>query len=183
METTFEIDLLSQKFQNNEPALVDDKLADRLQRVWQKAFPDATILPVAGVPSQNGGVALLTHSMGDGKLMKINGQSSKSPLANNALFSTEVSDGKYLNLYEIMIPDIPGRNGEPSTAEIYVNALRDIGLDVAGVHFHWMGSTVLPQDKGVTAVHHQKSGMHPIEFSIRTILSIEKAMKAIKDRS
>lgn len=72
----------------------------------------------------------LIHKMGVGYLMKINGQPSKLPLANNALYSVECSKNKFLNLYEIMIPDIPGNE---STAEIYVNALYNQGFDVVDV--------------------------------------------------
>src|SRR5579885_1854067 len=115
---------------------MNDKLATKIQNYWKKYFPDALILPIIGFPSNSGGVMTLTHTMG-GPQMSIDGLISKSPLANNALYSVECSDNKYLNLYEIMIPDIPGFKGEPSTAEVYVKALGDCGLDVAGVHFHW----------------------------------------------
>jgi hypothetical protein len=72
-----------------------------------------------------------------GPLLKINGLPSKSPLSNNGLFSTEVRNGKYINLYEMMIPDIPGKDGERSTSQIYIDKLYKYNLDVAGVHFHW----------------------------------------------
>lgn len=36
----------------------------------------------------------------NGKLMSINGLRSRSPLANNALYSAECSNGTFLNLYE-----------------------------------------------------------------------------------
>lgn len=117
--------------------------------------------------------------MGDGNLLKINELSSKSLLSNNALFSSECSRGKFLNLYKIMLHDIPGKNGRASSAEIYVNALRDNGLDVTSVHFHWWGSSLGDKDRGVTAIHHQKIGMHPIDFTQRTIDALKTAMQAI----
>ena len=157
--------------------IVDDTLAKDLQSIWRQSFPNATILPVIGFPSTGNGVATLTYSMGD--KMSINGLVSNSPLANNALYSAECINNTYLNLHEIMIPDVPGRNGSPSTAEMYVNALRDYGLDVAGVHFHWWGSTVVPTDRGVVAVHHQKAGMHPVEFSEKTMKAIAVAMNSL----
>ena len=87
-----------------------------------------------------------------------------------------------------MIPDVPGKDGEPSTAEIYVNALSKLGLSVAGVHFHWWGSYVFvdkeqPIDRGVTAVHHQAIGMDPIEFTNKTIIALKKALKVIERRT
>jgi len=154
---------------NNQTA--NDTLAE-----WQKVFPDAVIL------IQTADVIVITHTMGDGILMKINGLESKSPLSNNALYSFECAGGNYLNLYEVMVPDIPDVEGDASTAQIYVGALRDNGLDVAGIHFHWWGSEVYEEDKGVTAIHHQKYRMNPVEFSKRTIAAIQKAMMAIENR-
>lgn len=158
--------------------LMNDTLANEVQSLWRKSFPDASLLPVIGLPSNGNGVLTLTH--GTGHKMSINGLLSNSPLANNALYSSECINNVYLNLYEIMIPDIPGTGGQPSTAEIYVKALQENDLDVAGVHFHWFGSHVLNNDRGVIAVHHQKSNMHPIDFSIRTIIALHKVMDKLK---
>jgi hypothetical protein len=105
-----------------------------------------------------------------------------SPLCNNALFSSECSGDKYINLYEVLIPDIPGTNGALSTAQIYVNALAAQGLDVAGFHFHWTGSTVLANDKLVAAVHHQKINMDPLTFSMKTIAALNDVMEVISRR-
>jgi len=160
---------------------IDDKYAEKLLKKWRKVFPDAIIFPCVGYPSKANGVVTITHTMCN-KDLKINGLPSKSPLANNALYSAECSKGKYLNLYEIMIPDIPGKCGEPSTAEIYVNALRDNCLDVNGVHFHWFGAHLVDGDRGIIAVHHTKIGMNPIEFTCRTLKALEKTMKVIKCR-
>ncbi len=60
---------------------------------------DAFLLPVIGYPSNNYGV--LTHTDGSGVMMKIDQLTSKSPLANNALYSAECSHHHYLNLYDI----------------------------------------------------------------------------------
>lgn len=117
-----------------QQCVMNDQLARTVEQLWKDNFDEANLLPVVGVPSTGEGVMTLTHEMG-GPDMSINGQVSKSPLANYALYSAECSDNKYLNLYEVMIPDIPGKHGNFSTAEFYVNSLRDHGLDVAGVHF------------------------------------------------
>ncbi len=173
---------------NNPPypqpgvCLVDDNFALEVQGIWQAAFPDAALLPVIGYPSNSGGVGTLTHTMGTGMLMSINGLTSKSPLANNALYSFECTDSRYLNLYEIMMPDIPGENGEDSTAEIYVKLLYSYGLSVAGVHFHWWGSSMVPGNTLVAAVHHQAIGMDPREFSRRTVQAIKEVMAIIVQR-
>lgn len=133
------------------------------------------------------GVGLITHTM-DANLMRINGLSSHSPLANNALYSFECAQGTMgerhlLNMYEVMIPDIPGVNGDVSTAEFYVKRLWDLGLHVAGVHFHWWGSTVFANDKGVTAVHHQNTDLSPEEFSRRTIQALQDVMALLEKRA
>lgn len=167
---------------------VNDKLARQVEKLWQECFPDATLLPKIGLPSNNNGVLTLTHTDGSCHVMKINGLPSKSPLANNALYSAECSKGHYINLYEIMIPDIPGKCGESSTAEIYVQLLVKHGLHVAGVHFHWWGPAIFDDkkkriDRGVTAVHHQSTELDPCEFSRRTIYVLKKVLKIIKKRS
>lgn len=167
---------------------VNDRLAKRVEAEWKEAFDDATLFPVIGLPSNNNGVLLLTHTDGSGHKMSINGLKSSSPLANNALYSAECVKGQYMNLYEIMVPDIPGKKGEPSTAEIYVKLLQKEGLNVAGVHFHWWGSAMFkpehgkPIDRGVTAVHHQAIGMHPIDFSRATIKALKKTLRIIHER-
>lgn len=167
----------------NKCRVIDDCSAEKLLKVWKRAFCDAIILPVIGYPSNSGGVVTITHTMGDSVLLNINGLASKSPLANNALYSAECIDGHYLNLYEIMIPDIPGKCGEESTAEIYVNALRDKGLNVAGVHFHWWGQHLVEGDRGIIAIHHQKIDMDPIEFARKTVKALRKVMKVIHCRA
>lgn len=161
---------------------VDDKFARKVETLWKEYYSDATLLPIVGVPSTGGGVGLLTHTMGDNMKMRINGLKSLSPISNNALYSFETSGGKFINLYETMVPDLPGHNGSKSTGQIYLNALRDNGLDVAGVHFHWSGGTMHPGDKMVLAVHHQKINMDPLDFSRRTIESLQEVAIVIENR-
>ncbi|CAH6418637.1 Hypothetical protein POVN_LOCUS356 [uncultured virus] len=160
-----------------------DEGALALEQQWKDAFPSASLLPVIGLPSNGNGVATLTHGMNDGMKMSINGLQCNSPLCNNALYSAEVADGHWLNLYEIMIPDIPGRNGEPSTGDIYVNLLQEMGLEVDGNHYHWKGAYVMPQATGILAVHHKGINIDPFEFSARTIRAIQEAADMIHARS
>jgi hypothetical protein len=164
-------------------SVLSDADALQVQELWKQSFPDAAVLPVIGFPSNSGGVITLTHSMGDGQLLKINGLPSKSPLSNNALYSSEISEGQYLNLYEIMIPDYPGTAGRISSAQVYINALHDVGLDVAGVHFHWNGAYMDAADKNVVAVHHQNVGLTPLEFSQRTIRALNTVMPLLHQMS
>jgi len=120
--------------------------------------------------------------------LRINGYFSKSPLSNYALFSTEVVyqnendkllglNGKYLNLFEIMVPDDPEykRKHSVSRANDYVNQLHSVGLSSSGVHFHWNGAVTVssnvdgsPRDSWPVAVHHQNVGLDPIVFASLT---------------
>jgi len=155
---------------------------------WQTNFPFASFLQGAEQPTIDNGVLVISHDIRRSSSdhlskMVINGLMSNSPLANAALFSSECINGTWLHLYEAMLPDIPGEAGEPSTAEIYVGALRDYGLDVAGVHFHWWGSTMMQADKGVIAIHHQKTGLSPLDFSNRTIMALNLALDVIMKRT
>ena len=160
--------------------VMNDCVAKKLEKQFKEMFCDATIFPVIGYPSKGNGVVTITHTMGDHELMKINGLKSKSPLANNALFSSECSDGQYINFYEIMLPDIPGKCGEPSTVQIYVNALQKLGLDVAGNHYHWSGATM--HGYFALAIHHQYIGMDPHEFVCKTLKALKIAIKKIEKR-
>lgn len=175
-----------------EVSPITDRRARRVEALWQESFEGATLLPVIGLPSNANGVATLTHPGGHPP-MKINRLTSSSPLSNNALYSFETApddEGRlhYLNLYEIMIPDIPSEDGSPSTADLYVRALWKEGLKatgnftVAGVHFHWWASTVFPSDRGVTAVHHQGNDISPEEFTKRTLRALAVAQEAIAER-
>ena len=152
--------------------------AGQVVNIWKRKIMNSSIL---FQPSNTKGVAVITHHL-DENLMKINSLPSHSPLANNALYSFEISGGKYINLYEVMIPDIPGKNGEISTVQHYVKMLELSGLNVSGNHFHWTGSTMFPEDRGVIAVHHTNIGMNPVEFSGRTLRALESTLRVIRSR-
>jgi hypothetical protein len=147
---------------------------------WKLLFKDAELLPVVGYPSTAKGVATLTHSICK-MSNKINDLKSQSILANNAFYSFESACDRYLNLYEVTLPNIPGRNGRPSTVEVFVNKLRDNDLDVAGVNFKWFGgkSANLKKDKGLVTVNVQKANMNPCEFTRKTLSALKKALKVI----
>lgn len=166
--------MMNGSWQTQEGCVMNDQFATLILQTWKQAFPDALIFPGIGLPSQSGGVVTITHTMGDGSLMTINGLPSKSPLANNALYSAECSNGKYINLYEIMLPEIPGVNGNPSAIQRYVNSSEAQGLDIAGVHFHWTGA--LMKDRFAIAIHTQNVGMNPIEFVQKIIVAVHKYM-------
>lgn len=150
------------------PPSLDDNTARGIVNVWRQLFPDAAPLPGIGLPSQGKGVLTLTHSgnmrdMAPMPPMAINGLPSQSPLANNALASHEISNGRWINLYEIMLPEIPGTNGGPSSVQRYVNALERQGIDVAGNHYHWTGGTMM--GRFPVAIHSQSSSIDPTRFA------------------
>lgn len=165
----------------NSTPLTDDR-ALRIVSLWRQAFPDATPLPGIGLPSQNNGVLTLTHTMhpelAKASPMTIDGLPSRSPLANNALFSTEVSrGGKYLTLYEIMLPEEPGKDGAPSTTARYTNAVARGGITVGGDHYHWKGGEML--GRFAIAIHTQAAGMDPETFTRVTIDALRLAMQGV----
>ena len=145
------------------------KLTDATCRETEKVFKEfdnaAMILPAIGLPSQNNGVCTILHGMGPkSKKLKINGLESSSPLANAALFSTECTGGKSLNLYEMMLPEGHSPTpGAPSAAEAYAKELNNSGINVAGTHWHWWAA-----DPYVHAIHHQNVGMDPVQFANKT---------------
>ena len=83
----------------------------------------------------------------------------------------------------MMIPDIPGRYGNRSTSQTYINDLFKSQLDVAGIHFHWTGGSVYKNDHLVTAVHHQTTScLNPMEFSSHTIEALMRVDEIINKR-
>jgi len=153
-----------------EPKMTDC-LAKQIECIWKQAFCDATILPVIGIPTCAKGVMTLTHSMGKcTSNVKINGLTSLSILANNAFYSAEVSCGKWLNLYQIMIPNIPGSCGSKSSGEVYNEALVKLGISIEGDHYNWKGAC-----PSKLAINSKAIGMDPCEFSKKQICAI-KAM-------
>lgn len=55
-----------------------------------------------------------------------------------------------------------------SRVQVYLKALADFELDVAGVHFHWLNVTNSCPMGMMTAIHHQNLGLDPVEFIRRT---------------
>lgn len=160
-----------------------NRRAIKIEKLWQQLFPDAIILPKIGYPEPLGnGVMTLTHTANTKFLkmenMVIDGLTSNSPLANNALFSTEVSNGKFLTLYEIMLPDIPVKNGRKSTVQYYIDLLQKEGISVSASHYHWTGV----KQPFMLAIHSYTIGMEPEEFTEKTKYALKKTLKLIKKR-
>ena len=161
-----------------------DDVAKQVEALW-KSVPetkDASLLPVIGFPSNGNGVLTLTHTMQGMPRMKINGLTSNSPLLNNALYSVECTENVWLNLYEIMIPDLPGNKGELSTVQLYVNKLAELGLNVNGTHYHFHGSSVIPGNTLVAAIHHSSISMDPFTFSAKTLEALNYVSNLIMNR-
>lgn len=150
----------------------DDAAAEQVANIWRSMFPDAAILPVIGYPSKGKGAMTLTHSgniAGKPAMppMKINGVPSSSPLANNALYSAELTPAGFLNLYETMLPDVPGTNGSRSLGTRYKDALQQLGIEVDGDHYHWAGGEMMGH--AARAIHSKSFGMHPADFTQRQL--------------
>lgn len=165
-----------------------DADANRVAALWQATFTEAFLIPRIGIPSQDGGVLTLAHNLQRSPSepemeLLINGLPSNSPLAEYALYSAECSEGKFINLYEVMLPELPGSNGTLSTTSAYVDALGRQGLQVAGFHFHWLGFKTIITDAGLHAIHHQSESLDPLEFSRRTIAALKEALDLILLRS
>ena len=162
---------------------MNDTIAKNNQSKWKELFPSATLLPEIGFPDKGGnGVMTLTHSLNTNDFsmsnLTINGLESKSPLANNALFSSECSGNKYLNLYEVMLPDLPGENGARSTVQIYIDTLAKSGIQVSASHYHWTGVG----SPFMLAIHSYNIGMSPNEFTELTLRALEKTINVIEKR-
>jgi hypothetical protein len=149
-----------------------DCFAKQLECLWKKAFCDAIILPEIGYPSCANGVMTLTHNLGKCiPCLKIDGLTTGSILANNAFYSAEVSCCKWINLYRISLPDIPGVNGCKSSGEIYDEALVKLGISVEGDNYSWKGTC-----PHVLTINSKAIGMNPCEFSQKQIAAIKAVL-------
>ena len=150
---------------------MDDCLAQKVECVWKQAFCDAKILPQIGYPSCANGVMTLTHSIGCTKI-KINGLCIQSMLANNAFFSSEVSCGKWVNLYQVNIPNVPGKCGCKSSGEVYIEALVKLGISVSTDGYNWKGSC-----PSMLTFRSMAIGMDPCEFSKKSIAAVKAVLE------
>lgn len=149
-----------------------DALAQQIECTWKTLFCDATIIPTLGMPSCNGGVMVLTHRLGNCvPEQKINGLCIKSMLANNSYYSAEVSDCKWVNLYQGLIPNIPGRCGCKSSSDVYIEALIKFGISVDTNVLLWSGSC-----PGLIQVSSRAIGMEPCEFSSRQVAALRAVL-------
>lgn len=150
-----------------------DCLADKVACIWKQAFCDAMIIPKLGVPSCSCGVMVLTHSLSKCQAdLKINGLKTKSMLANNAMYSAEVTCDKWLNLYQITLPDIPGKNGCKSSIEIYTEALAKMCISIDSVSNAWTGAS-----PASITVRSKAFCMDPCEFSKKQICAIKAVIE------
>jgi len=169
---------------------ITDDTCTNLSKLFQVLDPNATALPDIGLPSQGNGVCTITHQMAGTPHMLINGDECKSILCNNALFSTEcTASGHYLNLYEIMIDDIPSVDNSTgvirSSSQFYADSISRSGLSVSGLHTHWTGTmdgaTGSPMQ--MTAIHHYSQGnMDPGDFVNRTVSVIQTLKTTISSK-
>jgi len=149
--------------------VMDDCLAQKIACIWKAAFCDAIILPKVGVPSCACGVMTLKHSLGKCiPTVKINGLCVKSMLANNSFYSAEVSGGKWVNLYQGLIPNVAGKCGCKSSSEVYVETLIKFGISVDSINQVWKGSC--PE---LITVSSKAVGMEPCEFSQKQVAAVK----------
>ena len=155
--------------------VMDDCLAKEIECLWKQCFCDATIVPCLGVPSQTCGVLWLTHTLGKClSKSKINGLCVKSSLVRNAQYTAEVSDGQWVNLYSVRLPNIPGKCGCKSSTEVYVEALAKLCISVEGDTYGWKGEC-----PNKITINSKSVGMLPVEFTKRQIAALKATIDYI----
>lgn len=153
--------------------VMSDCLAKQIECAFKKVFPDAAILPCIGMPSNNKCVMTLTHSLCPcAPVIKINGLESNSLLVNNAFFSSEVSCGKWLNMYQINFPNVPGKCGCKSLSEIYTEAIVKMGISVEDQSTVFKG--ICPD---IITISSQAIDMDPIEFVKKQLCALKSTLK------
>lgn len=150
--------------------ILTDCLAQQLECLWKQTFCDALILPQIGFPSCGDGVMTLTHTLKNccKQFPRINGLCTKSPLANNATYTVEITCCRWLNLYSIPLPNVAGTNGCKSSSEVYEEALIKLGISVDKSNLIWKG--ICPS---ILLVSSKAIGMDPCDFTRRQIAAIK----------
>lgn len=156
-----------------------DCLATQIECIWKKSFCDAALLPKIGFPSCGNGVMTLTHRIDQcAPRIRINGLTSKSILVNNSFYSAEVSGCKWLNIYTISLPNVPGQCGCKSSAEVYTEALIKMGISIGSMTNLINGAC--PDTLSITSM---AIGMNPCKFSQKQINAIKCVLKYIRCKS
>lgn len=150
---------------------MSDCLAQEIECIWKEAYCDAKIIPQIGYPSCGNGVMTLTHSLGLPPI-RINGLCTQSMLANNSLFTSEVSCGKWLNLYQTNLPNVPGKCGCKSSGEVYIESLVKLGISVETDGYNWKGSC-----PNMLTFRSKAIGMDPIDFSKKSIAAVKAVLE------
>lgn len=152
--------------------------------VWRCDFPDFYPLDCYCSPC----LKVYGHRLLPNRV-QINGLVSNSPLADKAFYSWELAKNcsgnkeKYLNLYQVQIPDFPGKCGKKSTVQVFTKAVQKCGLDVNGKNYKWDGAYMMKGSTSLITIYVSKDGMCPIEFSKRIVKALRETLKKIKKRS
>ena len=174
---------------------ISSRTRKKLDKLWGSTFADAGPLekkPLGDCKEERkSNVYLLSHTLRrcdqdqwtDIFRFTINGLVVRSPLGLDSFFSSECSKGRYVNLYTVILPDIPGRNGDISTSQFYINLLAQEGLNVSGIMFNWSGADTNPPVPGrILNIRHQNIGLDPLEFSQKTLRALLPTLDLINKR-
>lgn len=151
---------------------IDSNLCEKIRKSYAEIL-NISLLNVPEVGKAKNNICMYALDFGL-PCLNINGFESRSPLSNYAFGSSELSKNsenhqEYLNLFKIMIPDIPNwKNGGKSRSQMYVEFLDKEGLKASVAHFHWWGT-----EPFMTSVCTQNIGIHPIEFAKKIARSLK----------
>ena len=77
-----------------------------------------------------------------------------------------------------MLPDIPGKKGQKSTVQYYIDRLEKLGISVSASHYHWTGVG----DPFMLAIHSYSQKLSPLDFTQRTLKALNETLRLIKQR-
>lgn len=151
-----------------------DQVAINCLTVFKSLFRDSGFLPGLGRPSETKGQwALITHTL-KGYIdftSSINGVEYHGPLIDNAFYQFSYQpSGNVVNLYQITLPEVEGKNNLPSLAQFYLNQLAARKIDISGTTTQWSSLTALIERGGkkqkttLRTISSQKVGMEPADF-------------------
>ena len=148
-------------------------LSNKVLAKFSCSFPDAYLT------FKTSSTITVTHTIPSWNHPKLNGVRTCSILTNNAFMTSECSDNNYLNLYQVILPDIPGSCGDDSTVEIFTKLLSKFGLSSLSI-LTYFGLTT--KCYPLLSIHVQNYGLCPEDFACRIVKALNEVLCVVKKR-
>lgn len=157
----------------------DDNYSKKIQSQFQQCYNTTNLI------CKGNGLITITHFL-PLPSYKITGQTTKSLISSQVIYTAECTEDTFLNLYQINLPDIPVKcmvdckvRIEETTGEIYTKLLAKYGLtNISSNSFFGYTMCSYP----VMMFHVQATCMEPTDFVCRILKVLDEILCIIKSR-